>query len=102
MRGARKNGDSQHPRKAHSPKRKGAEINKQAAAVVEITPQKALAEAIRHLGPDATPSALVQFAKERFGSDLQFFIVCPKSHARLTGPHDCKAKLVDCILLQAL
>lgn len=44
-----------------------------------VTPKKALAEAIRQLGPDATHADLVQFAKERFGLALQFAIVIPRS-----------------------
>jgi hypothetical protein len=60
---------------------------------VEGTPKKALAQAIHHLGPDATHAELAQFAKEKFGLDLQFFIIIPKaasqggmaSHSRVQG-----------------
>jgi hypothetical protein len=44
-----------------------------------VTPKKALAEAIRHLGADATHAELVQWAKERFGLLLQVDIVVPRS-----------------------
>jgi hypothetical protein len=45
---------------------------------VEVTPKKALAEAIRHLGADATHAELVQFVKERFGLAFQFVLIIPK------------------------
>jgi hypothetical protein len=44
-----------------------------------VTPKKALAEAIRHLGADATHADLVQFAKVRFGLVFHFAIVIPRS-----------------------
>jgi hypothetical protein len=43
------------------------------------TQKRALAEALRHLGPNATHSALARFVKERFGMELTFCILVPKA-----------------------
>jgi hypothetical protein len=41
--------------------------------------KKALAEALRHLGPDASHSALAWFVKEEFGMELAFYMLVPKA-----------------------
>jgi hypothetical protein len=87
MRRSGKSGRSQHPRIAHSSKKGRTDhqepdkttAREQPSASVEVTPKKALAEAIRHLGADVTHAQLVQFAKKRFGLDLQFVIIIPKT-----------------------
>ena len=43
------------------------------------TQKKALAEALRHLGPDASHAALARFVKERFGMELTFCILVPRA-----------------------
>jgi hypothetical protein len=58
---------------------------RRSALAQEVTPKKALAEAIRHLGADATHADLVQFAKERFGLVLEFAIVIPRSTLETAG-----------------
>jgi hypothetical protein len=51
----------------------------------EVTPadrptqQRALAEALRHLGPNASPSALVRFVREQLGMELRFCILVPRA-----------------------
>lgn len=45
----------------------------------QVSPKKALAEAIRELGADATHEDLVRFTNERFGLDLRFVIIAPKT-----------------------
>jgi hypothetical protein len=42
------------------------------------TQKRALAEAIRHLGPAACHSALAQFVQEQFGMELAFYMVMPR------------------------
>lgn len=49
------------------------------AAAEKPTQKKALAEAIRHLGPDASHAALARFVKKQFGMELTFCIVFPKT-----------------------
>jgi hypothetical protein len=51
----------------------------------EVTPKKALAEAICYLAPDATHADLVHFAKEQFGLDLRFVIIIPKSTLKMAS-----------------
>jgi hypothetical protein len=62
--------------------------NEQTPATQEVTPKKALAEAIRHLGVNATHADLAQFAKERFGLDLYFVIIIPKSPLKTASPSE--------------
>ena len=63
------------PRKAQKQKQKVAT----SADAEKPTQKKALAEALRHLGPNASHAALVRFVKERFGMELTFCIVIPKA-----------------------
>ena len=50
------------------------------ASPAERPTQKwALAEALRHLGPDASHSALARFVREQFGMELTFYILLPKA-----------------------
>jgi hypothetical protein len=44
-----------------------------------VTQKRALAEALCHLGPNATHSALARFVKERFGMKLTYCILLPKA-----------------------
>ena len=48
------------------------------AAAEKPTQKGALAEALRHLGPNASHAALARFVKERFGMELTFCIVFSK------------------------
>jgi hypothetical protein len=41
------------------------------------TQKRALAEALRHLGPDASHSALARFVQEQFGMELAFYMLVP-------------------------
>jgi hypothetical protein len=50
-----------------------------AAATDEPTQKRALAEALRHLGPNASPSALARFVKEQYGMQLTFRILVQKA-----------------------
>jgi len=50
-----------------------------AAAVEQPTQKRALAEALRTLGPDASHAALARFVKERFGMKLTFCILTPRA-----------------------
>jgi hypothetical protein len=43
------------------------------------TQKRALAEALRHLGPDASHTALARFVRERCGMKLTFCILVPKA-----------------------
>jgi hypothetical protein len=45
----------------------------------QVSPKKALAKAIRELGADATHEDLVRFTNERFGLNLHFVIIAPKT-----------------------
>jgi hypothetical protein len=65
------------------------QANEQTPATQEVTPKKALAEAIRHLEVNATHADLAQFAKERFGLDLHFVIIIPKSPLKTASPSKC-------------
>jgi hypothetical protein len=50
------------------------------AAPAERPTQKwALAEALRLLGPNASPAALARFVREQFGMELTFFMLVPKA-----------------------
>jgi hypothetical protein len=50
------------------------------ATPTEAPTQKwALAEALRHLGPDASHSALARFVREQFGMELTFCMLVPKA-----------------------
>jgi hypothetical protein len=49
------------------------------AAAENPSQKRALAEALRCLGPNASHAALVRFVKERFGMELTFCIVFPKA-----------------------
>jgi hypothetical protein len=79
---------------AHSSKKRctihkepgNTKANEQPSVTLEVTPKKALAEAIRHLGADATHAELAQFAKERFGLNLHFVMVIPKSTVKTARP----------------
>jgi hypothetical protein len=52
--------------------------HKAEAALAETPTQKrALAEALRHLGPDASHSALARFVQEQFGMELAFYMLVP-------------------------
>ena len=43
------------------------------------TQKRALAEALRHLGPDDSHSALARFVQEQFGMELTFYILVPRA-----------------------
>jgi hypothetical protein len=43
------------------------------------TEKRALAEALRHLGPDASHSALARFVQEQFGMKLAFYMLVPRA-----------------------
>ena len=62
------------PRKAQQPKQKLATT----AAAEKPTQKRALAEALRHLGPNGSHAALARFVKDRFGMELTFGILVPK------------------------
>jgi hypothetical protein len=51
----------------------------EADAAEKPTQKRALAEALRHLGPNASHSALARFVKEQFGMELTFYILLPKA-----------------------
>jgi hypothetical protein len=84
---------SRHPTTAHPSKRKGTAqrepdktpANGQSRATQEISPKKALAKAICHLGADATHADLAHFAKEQFGLNLRFVIDIPKSTLKMAS-----------------
>jgi hypothetical protein len=90
----RKSRRSRPTRNARPPEKRGSSHKepgkpraaRRSALAQAVTPKKALAEAIQHLGADATPADLVQFAKERFGLVLQFAIVIPRSALATAGP----------------
>jgi hypothetical protein len=63
------------PRKVQRRKQQVAKT----AAAEKPTQKKALAEALRHLGFDASHAALARFVKERFGMKLTFCIFFPKA-----------------------
>jgi hypothetical protein len=63
------------PKKVHEQKQHGDGT----APSERPTQKQALAEAIRHLGPNASHAALARFVKERFGMELTFCIVFPKA-----------------------
>ncbi len=70
-----------HPFKKKRTHQRGTDetkANEQPSLIQEVAPKKALAEAIRHLGVNATHAELAQFAKDRFGLDLHFVIFIPK------------------------
>jgi hypothetical protein len=50
-------------------------------AAKKPTQKGALAEALSHVGPHATHSALARFARERFGMALALCILVPRSGA---------------------
>jgi hypothetical protein len=47
--------------------------------------KRALAEALRHLGPDASHSALARFVQEQFGMELAFCMLVPKAGTARTS-----------------
>jgi len=51
----------------------------EAAPAERPTQKRALAEALRHLGPDASHSALARFVQEQFGMELAFYMLVPKA-----------------------
>lgn len=51
----------------------------ESATAEKPTQKRALAEAIRHLGPAASHSALAQFVQEQFGMELAFYMLLPKA-----------------------
>jgi hypothetical protein len=53
----------------------------EAAPAERPTQKQALAEALRHLGPDASHSALARFVREQFGRELTFCILVPRAGA---------------------
>jgi hypothetical protein len=93
MRRIRQSRHSRPPTIAYPSKKKGTvqkepdetQANGHTPAVQEVTPKKALAEAICHLGADATHAGLAQFAKERFGLDLHFVIAIPTSTLKIAS-----------------
>ena len=64
------------PRKAQQQKQKVATT----VPAEKSTQKKALAEALRHLGWEASHAALARFVKERFGMKLTFCIVFSKAN----------------------
>jgi hypothetical protein len=82
-----------HPTTAHLSSRistartrsKESQTARGASAAPQVTPKKALAEALRFLGPDATNADLMQFAKERFGLALHFVIVIPRNAVEIAS-----------------
>jgi hypothetical protein len=50
-----------------------------AAPAERPTQKRALAEALRHLGPDASHSALARFVQEQFGMELAFYMLVPRT-----------------------
>ena len=42
------------------------------------TQKRALAEALRRLGPDASHSALARFVQEQFGMELTIYMLVPR------------------------
>jgi hypothetical protein len=55
------------------------------------TQKRALVEALRTLGPDASHAALARFVQERFGMKLTFCILMPKAEAAIkpASPKRC-------------
>jgi hypothetical protein len=53
----------------------------EAAPAERPTQKRALAEALRRLGPEASYSALAQFVQEQFGMELAFYILVPRPRA---------------------
>jgi hypothetical protein len=50
-----------------------------AAPAERPTQKRALAEALRHLGADASHSALARFVQEQFGMELTFYMLVPRA-----------------------
>jgi hypothetical protein len=61
------------------------------AAAEPPTQKRALAEALRTLGPGASHAALARFVKERFGMKLTFCILVPRaeSPSKLASRKQC-------------
>jgi hypothetical protein len=51
----------------------------EAASAEKPTQKRALAEALRQLGPDASHSALARFVRDRFSMELTFCILVPRA-----------------------
>jgi hypothetical protein len=51
----------------------------EAAPAEGPTQKRALAEALRHLGPDASYPALARFVQEQFGMELAFYMLVPRA-----------------------
>jgi hypothetical protein len=57
----------------------------EAAPAERPTQKRALAEALRHLGPNASTAALARFVRERFGMELTFCMLVPKAGTTRTS-----------------
>jgi hypothetical protein len=55
-------------------------------AAEKPTQKRALAEALCHLGPNATHSALARFVEGRFGIKLTYCILLPKARTSRNPP----------------
>src|SRR5262249_43993799 len=58
----------------------------EAAPAERPTQKRALAEALRRLGPNASPAALARFVKEEFGMELTFCMLVPKAGTARKSP----------------
>jgi hypothetical protein len=69
-------------------KRRVRQNQHEAEATLAETPtqKRALADALRHLGPNASAAALARFVKEQFGMELTFCMLVQKAGtARTSG-----------------
>jgi hypothetical protein len=58
----------------------------EAAPAERPTQKRALAEALRHLGPNASTAGLARFVEDRFGMELTFCMLVPKAGPARKSP----------------